>query len=807
MSEPTRKLAAIVFTDIVGFTKLSAENEPAALALLEKQRELLKSIVEKHGGSWLKEIGDGLLLSFNTSRDAVDCSIAIQEATKKVDDLNLRIAIHQGEVVFQGNDVVGDDVNIAARIEPFAAAGGIAISGRVNTSLERDPEFETMFIGTPALKGVSQKTEVYCITSHDLPKTDISKVSAKLEPEGFQWNVFSLTGAVLTVIGVLFWINVSFLGIGIADTPDVPSIAILPFENKGAPEDEFYAYGISADLIADVASAGLIRVAGLNDIEKIDHLNMSYTDLADKLFVRYIAKGTLWKMDSLFQLSLELYDTKDSKVVWSNRWQTNWKDLATIKDDLADNILKNLDISIIKNVEQVAVAKNPEAYEYYLKAKFKYEKRENMEDTEIARGLLRKAIEIDDKIFLAKHLLGETYRETGEYDKALEIFTENLKQATELNNKQGEANSLKGVGLVHWRKSEEDIALEYYNRSYEVYDELGDKKGMGNLLNAIAIIYNNQGKRKEALEYYGRSLTIAEVLDDKIQMGRVLNNIGNVHTNKGDYELALDYQFRSLKVREEAGYNRGIGFGLGNIGRLYYLKGDYEQALDYQNRSLKVREKLGDKYGIALSLYNIGTIHKQIYEFEKALDIFLRSLNIATEIGQKGSLAYSQLKIGDIHRIKGENEKSIECLGRSIKLIEELGHKNNDLARLITKYGIVYYQQEDYAKALENLEMSATMQMEAKEAISLETNTYLFLTYKQLGKSYDPKELIEKIEDGSKDYELNFRLYQLLEDRAYLEAAYNQVEQETDALDGDIKVRFLGYPIPKAIIQEWERLS
>ena len=806
-STPVRKLAAIVFTDIVGFTKLTADDQSKASSLLKQQRDLLRPIVESFHGSWIKEIGDGLLLIFDTVTDAVNCSIKIQEETKNIENLDLRIGIHQGEILLEENDVIGDDVNIASRIEPFSASGGIAISNKVNDALIREKEFETKYLGKPKLKGVGQKVEVFCITSHGLPETKVSKVSAKLEPEGIQWNVFSLTGAVLTVIGVLFWINVSFLGIGIADTPDVPSIAILPFENKGSPGDDFYAYGISSDLIADVASAGLIRVAGLNDIEKIDHLNMSYTDLAEKLFVRYLAKGTLWKMDSLFQLSLELYDTKDSKVVWSNRWQTNWKDLATIKDDLADNILKNLDISIIKNVEQVAVAKNPEAYEYYLKAKFKYKKRENMEDTEIARGLLRKAIEIDDKIFLAKHLLGETYRETGEYDKALEIFTENLKQATELNNKQGEANSLNGVGLVHWRKSEEDIALEYYNRSYEVYDELGDKKGMGNLLNAIAIIYNNQGKRKEALEYYGRSLTIAEVLDDKIQMGRVLNNIGNVHTNKGDYELALDYQFRSLKVREEAGYNRGIGFGLGNIGRLYYLKGDYEQALDYQNRSLKVREKLGDKYGIALSLYNIGTIHKQIYEFEKALDIFLSSLNIATEIGQKGNLAYSQLKIGDIHRIKGENEKSIEFLGRSIKLIEELGHKNNDLARLITKYGIVYYQQEDYAKALENLEMSATMQMEAKEAISLETNTYLFLTYKQLGKSYDPKELIEKIEDGSKDYELNFRLYQLLEDRAYLEAAYNQVEQETDALDGDIKVRFLGYPIPKVIIQEWERLS
>ena len=179
MAESTRKLAAIVFTDIVGFTKLSSENEPAALALLETQRDLLKPVVDKYNGEWLKEIGDGLLLSFSTNRDVVDCSIAIQQATKEADGLNLRIGIHQGEVVFQGSDVVGDDVNIASRIESFAAEGGIAISGRVNASLERDPEFETMFIGTPKLKGVSQKTEVYCITSHNLPKTDISKVSGK----------------------------------------------------------------------------------------------------------------------------------------------------------------------------------------------------------------------------------------------------------------------------------------------------------------------------------------------------------------------------------------------------------------------------------------------------------------------------------------------------------------------------------------------------------------------------------------------------------------------------------------------------
>ena len=286
MSNTKRKLAAIVFTDIVGFTKLSSKNEPAALALLEKQRELLLPIVEKNNGEWLKEIGDGLLLTFGTNRDAVDCAIEIQHVTKDVENLDLRIGIHQGEVVFQGSDVVGDDVNIASRIEPFAATGGIAISGRVNSSLKRDPEFETKYLGTPDLKGVDQEVKVYCITSHGLPETIKSNITAKLDKKGFEWNLLSISGAALTLIGLLFWINLSFIGIGIADTSEVLSLAILPFENKGEEKDDFYAYGISSDLIKDVSSAGMLRVAGLGDIEKLEYSEMNYNELADKLRVR-----------------------------------------------------------------------------------------------------------------------------------------------------------------------------------------------------------------------------------------------------------------------------------------------------------------------------------------------------------------------------------------------------------------------------------------------------------------------------------------------------------------------------------------
>ena len=177
----TRKLAAIMFTDIAGYTALSSKDETKALKLLDTQKQILTPIIEGFNGTLHKEIGDGLLFTFPTVTEAVNCGIKIQEETKSVDDLNLRIGIHEGEITMKDGDVLGDDVNVASRIEPFSAIGGIAISGKVQQNISSLTEFDTKFIGKPKLKGVSQEVKLYCITSHGLPETEISKVSAKLE--------------------------------------------------------------------------------------------------------------------------------------------------------------------------------------------------------------------------------------------------------------------------------------------------------------------------------------------------------------------------------------------------------------------------------------------------------------------------------------------------------------------------------------------------------------------------------------------------------------------------------------------------
>ena len=177
---------------------MTSEDQQKASDLLDTQREEFSFLVKSFQGKWVKEMGDGLILTFDTINKAVRCCVKMQQKAKSIENLNLRIGMHLGEILEKENDIIGDDVNIAARIEPFSAPGGIAISNKINDALLREPDFKTKYLGKPKLKGVGQPVEVYCIVSHDLPATDLSKVSAKLEKK---FNpIYAAIGASLLLI-------------------------------------------------------------------------------------------------------------------------------------------------------------------------------------------------------------------------------------------------------------------------------------------------------------------------------------------------------------------------------------------------------------------------------------------------------------------------------------------------------------------------------------------------------------------------------------------------------------------------------
>ena len=844
MSDPKRKLAAIVFTDIVGFTELSAKNEPAALELLNTQRKLFKPIVQEHGGDWLKEIGDGLLLTFKTNREAVFCSIAIQEAAKSVKELELRIGIHQGEVVLQGEDVVGDDVNITSRIEPYSPIGGIAISNRVNVSLERDPEFSTKFIESPELKGVTQEVKIYCITSHGLSVSENLKNKPK---SSFEWNIFSITGAVLSIIGILFWMNISFIGIGNADEKNIASIAILPFENKGSDQDDFYAYGISTDLISDVTSSGLIRVASVGDIEKLDYNKISNSELSDILLVRYVAKGTLWKMDSIFQLSMEIFDTELSKVVYSNRWQTDWKDLTVIKDDLSKNILESLNIDFLENEELELPESDPVAYEFYLRAKHQYKKRNNKDDTEIAQELLKKAIDLDSNLVDARLLLGSTYRDLSYYDNALLIYKNARNISEKLSDKKSIVDSNEKIASVFWMTGELDSILSIHKNSYRISKEINNKHYMSKSLDNIGWSYLRKGNYDSTIIYFEKALKLMKELDNKEGVGRAYSSMGTAYNFLGEYDKSVEFRNESLEIYKEIGDDDQLSNSYMMLGWHYNQRSDHENALQNFERALEMAKELEDKVSIQNIYYNMAYSYTIKEDYQNALKLYNNSIQMAEDIGRKNLVGYiykdmgyhiylnkmdldsalyysnkanlilenvgnkhglsrSLIQIGDIHRIIGDYDKALKNYSAALKINE------NEKRFSIGAYyrlGQLYFSNKNYQKALEHLGKYVDLRKEVLDkSPSLSALTLISLARKNSGKSYELKVIKELINEADDiGYSTYFRLFKLFDDFKYLKNAHEKLQDRADKLEENFKKKFYNYPIPKQIIEYQKNIN
>ena len=427
LNSTDRKLIAIVFSDIVGYSTISSQDGHKALRLVKTQREILRPIVGDHDGTWLREIGDGLLLTFPMATSAVRCAIAMQEAVQDVPDLDLRIGIHLGEVVESEGDIYGDSVNMAARIEPFAASGGVAMSDTVQREIAVYPEFETKYLGQPKLKGSRHDMKVYCLTSHGLPETNLSEVSAKLEPQASKMKyVYAAMAAVLIVsfIGYLF---APGGGAPVAEAvSSKPSLAVMYFDPISPDqESEYLAAGMTDALIRAVDKLGKIDVKSRRDVLPYRGQTVGYDQIREEMRVKTVLEGSTQRAGDQVRVVAQLIDVQTGQSLWSQQYDRDAQDLLSLQDELSREIATALGVElggVQQDILDAQPTENVRAFELASQGIYYYDNK--MYD--LAAAAFDSALSSDPGYALARYHRGRTYQALEQHEQAIESFRQTL---------------------------------------------------------------------------------------------------------------------------------------------------------------------------------------------------------------------------------------------------------------------------------------------------------------------------------------------------------------------------------------------
>jgi TolB-like protein/class 3 adenylate cyclase/Flp pilus assembly protein TadD len=417
-----RKLAAIMFTDMVGFSALTQRNEALALELLAEHQRLLRPVFVEHGGHEIKAIGDGFLVDFASALQAVRCAIAIQtamvqrNASEAADRrILLRIGLHLGDVEVRDGDVFGDGVNIASRIEPLAEAGGICITGPMFDQVRNKIDEALVQLAKPELKNIQVPIDVYRVV---LPWT-----AAVSKRNGTRLGAIVAAGG--AVAALLVWWATSRApqvpsappAAGVPPSESTPtatlskkSVAVLPFVNMSSDkENEYFSDGITEDLIAALSKVSGLHVAARTSSFAFKGKNEDIRTIGAQLGVGSVLEGSVAKSGNRVRITAQLINTADGYHLWSESYDRDLQDIFGIRSEVAQTVAKALQVTLgtaeRQRLEQKPT-KDVEAYQLYLKARHATA---TLDDWATAMRYLQQAIARDPNYALAYQGLAEYY--------------------------------------------------------------------------------------------------------------------------------------------------------------------------------------------------------------------------------------------------------------------------------------------------------------------------------------------------------------------------------------------------------------
>jgi adenylate cyclase len=571
-----RQLAAVVFTDVVGYSARMQRDEASTIAMVEADFARMRTLCAEHGGDVLNSMGDGLLLCFPSARQAVLFALNVQEefhvrkANAASETLEHRVGVHLGDVIFLENGTVaGDGVNIASRLESKAPPGGVCISQTVYDTVKGKLPMRATLIGPEKFKNIAEPILV--------------------------WHIESEKAKPATVA---------------APDRSTVSIMVLPFANmSGDPEQEYFSDGITEDIITDLSKVSALWVAARNTAFMFKGKHVDVPQVAREHKVTHVLEGSVRKAGGRVRITAQLIEAAGGGHIWAERYDRQLDDIFALQDEISEAIVSALKLKLMpeekKAIEQRSTT-NPEAYKLYLMAR-QYSVTGNSGNYRRAEAIIRlcrRAIEIDPKYSRAWALMANAQihlvlKEARPDDDAWAT----VERALALDENLAEAHAAKGRLLTMKKEfgraqHEIEMALHLDPESYEV--------------NVAAASYNFALRQlPNAIEHWEKAAASMET--DYFAAGMLIT----AYTGMGDVEGARRAAMRTIErvekiVASEPDNGSAMSMGVSALAAL----GEGERAKEWVERALLLDpDNRNMRYNLACTLV------VYLRDFEAALDM------------------------------------------------------------------------------------------------------------------------------------------------------------------------------------------
>jgi adenylate cyclase len=379
-----RRLAAVLAADVAGYSRLMSADEVGTARTLRQHRKVTDALVAKHAGRIVKTTGDGVLLEFPSVVDAVECAVAVQavmaERNQGVPEdrrMLFRIGINLGDILIEGADILGDGVNIAARIENECEPGGVFLSGSAFDQVRGKTSLAFDDLGEKSLKNIDRPVRLYAVRS-------ASTAAAKSPAEA---------GKPLAL-------------------PDKPSIAVLPFQNlSGEPEQEYFADGMVEEIITALSRFKSLFVIARNSSFSYKGKSPDIRQVGRELGVRYVLEGSVRKASGRVRITGQLIDAVTGAHIWADRFERDLTDVFALQDEVTVAVVSAIQPKLLQTEMEMATRRRPEnltAYDYYLRA-LPHNYLSTREGFAEALRLAHRALELDPRFGLVAALAGQCH--------------------------------------------------------------------------------------------------------------------------------------------------------------------------------------------------------------------------------------------------------------------------------------------------------------------------------------------------------------------------------------------------------------